>query len=104
MISHSDRAQAALQQMDQIWTDAEPTTHRGLIPKIQAKALAAEFDRLLPEGSVAVDRELLRVVLEVATARGGWHCVWPNCPGRDWSGMEHPHSPRCPLGGDDASE
>lgn len=60
--------------------------------------LAVLLERLLPEGSVAVDREMLTLVIAP-----GVTCRWPKCRFRTWYEQpgwvlkEGPHSPDCPL-------
>ena len=63
----------------------------------QIANVAAEFELLLPEGAVAVNREQLRVALEAKFSS----CLWDNCA-FDALDDERPHSPDCPAGGDDA--
>ncbi len=57
--------------------------------------VAAEFEKLLPEGSVAVDRELLREALAAAKellanqASSGSHCVVCYCNLLNMGGANH---------------
>ncbi len=77
--------------------------------QVLCRQIAAEFEAALPAGSVAVDRKMLREALESGAGEiyGTVFCNYPECiwESADDGGMtvpNTPHSPDCPLGGDDA--
>lgn len=98
-ISHNDRARAWCKRSDRV-----AQSPRRWNAEYDIKSLAAEFEALLPEGSVAVDREKLRSYLEFRNGNA-LYCRHNSCTFIFYprgEGLPCPHSPDCPLGDDDA--
>ena len=106
MISHSDRAR---EWHKDNWARFWPLGTQGyyLDPCRVCDSLAAKFEAILPEGAVAVDRELLREVLtakEYPPYRLGEEretCSWEGCGylNQSWGDNPNlPHGDGCPLG------